>query len=417
MLSSLAKLEKNGDRVSIGALLRQLADLSFDHGRITTNGGATTANRLLKLAATVAPTDQLCNPSSDADKADLALALGGSAVGVCAEAGKLASCPYDETIQKLVERICPGAPDVLLEVSGIAARIGSSIGVALVARKPDESAKGVIDAAFTYFCRRLDFANGCDDPPPSLAVATAAPADANAALKQKARSLRALLLAIADRDTPRLIVKAAALVKLEVLDPKLHRDHLRALRFLGGLLDYTLTFDTSAALAPAGGDQPKPDQHQARRAVLESLTRDMTDRTGRAGDNILSLGGALRFVGGPRFAAGHTVLYGPLSLPLGAALDLYSDDALHGLHLQIDVVDLGQFLSWDESWKVRDFELAAALAPGVTVGWAWGGSLPFVVGLTGGYVPRFVVQQNPSHLGAWQFGVTAGIAVPLIDIN
>jgi hypothetical protein len=188
----------------------------------------------------------------------------------------------------------------------------------------------------------------------------------------------------------------------------------RAFILIGGLLDYAATFTNKS--------DKDADLHDQRTKVLESLTRSMTDRTNRAGDTILSVGGALRLVAGRTWKADSRkthAFWGPLSLPLGVAVThLPSGKCPVGLHIQVDALDLGQYLSYDNQANVRKPDLEDALAPSVTIGVAAGTSVPFVAGLTGAYVPHAVVDPaNPGTKGALSLGVTAGFAVPLLDFN
>src|SRR5262249_21389713 len=133
-----------------------------------------------------------------------------------------------------------------------------------------------------------------------------------------------------EKDTMRFIVVAAALVDLLVPIWQAHADkradadkasawgrELKStLRLLGGTLTYAATF---AKPKDPSNPPSEKDLHEQRTKILESMTEDMSDRTGREGAWILSLGGALRVMGGARFGVktrAHA-MQGPLSLPLG----------------------------------------------------------------------------------------------------
>jgi hypothetical protein len=184
-----------------------------------------------------------------------------------------------------------------------------------------------------------------------------------------------------------------------------------------------------------GGDTSSTDAHQRRTALLESLTRDMTNRTDRAGDTIASFGGSLRLVLGGRISrarteAGNTqkrdyAVWGPLSLPLGFGLDVLGgkpgatgSDA-RGFHLELGILDLGQYLSFDGAATLETPDVTSAFAPSVTLGYAFGRELPFIVGVTGGFTPAydFDPKRDDDRRGAWMVGVTAGVYVPLFDFN
>ncbi|HTA18440.1 MAG TPA: hypothetical protein VK989_04065, partial [Polyangia bacterium] len=116
------------------------------------------------------------------------------------------------------------------------------------------------------------------------------------------------------------------------------KDANRVFILVGGLLDYAATYTATTGTTT-------DDLHTQRTKILESLTTSMTNRTGRAGDTILSIGGALRLVAGRTWSADSSsvhAFYGPLSLPLGVALThLPSGSCPLGIHIQIDALDLG----------------------------------------------------------------------------
>jgi hypothetical protein len=105
--------------------------------------------------------------------------------------------------------------------------------------------------------------------------------------------------AVLDRSPGRFTVVAAKLVDLVWAseEPK-RQDKRNALRLMAGLHDYAATY---APATDSTGKAPTADElHQQRTKILESLTDDMTNRAGRGGDCIFSLGGALRAAGGVR---------------------------------------------------------------------------------------------------------------------
>jgi hypothetical protein len=194
----------------------------------------------------------------------------------------------------------------------------------------------------------------------------------------------------------------------------------KALILLGSLLDYAATYTPGATAAGAATDA---NLHDQRTKILESLTTDMTDRTGRAGDLIFSLGGSLRLVGGARIGtSAHGAAFdGPVSLPLGFAVTQLAEanNRCHcGIHLEFDLVDLGQYLTWDDSAKVQTPKVEYAIAPSVTIGVAFGSSFPFVLGVTAGYAPAIPFDAaDTSKKGTVNVGAVAGFHVPLLDLN
>ena len=188
---------------------------------------------------------------------------------------------------------------------------------------------------------------------------------------------------------------------------------------MAALLDYAGTY--SARAAAEGEDEDARSAHAQRSKILESLTEEMTDRTGREGDDVFALGGSLRFLAGARFGVRHDAasFAGPLSLPLGISYThIPKRDNAWGIHVQLDAVDLGNYLALDNEPNVKTPELGDAFAPGITVGLAYGPSFPLVIGLSGNYMPAFVLDPDrKDDQGAITAALTFGVHVPLLDLN
>jgi hypothetical protein len=224
------------------------------------------------------------------------------------------------------------------------------------------------------------------------------------------------------------IVQALQYVNSTIED----HDKARAFALIGGLLEYTATYTqsstsspTSASMSGSGSGSTSgsgSSLHSQRTQILESLTAMMTDRTGREGDVVASLGGSLRLVGGARVGLQEkgAAFFGPLSLPLGVAVTQIpaTTGCRCGVHVEIDAVDLGQYLSWNQGASVATPQIEDALSPSTTVGVAFGPTMPFVIGVTAGYSPSFVLNTaDPSSKGTFNLGVVVGVDVPLIDLN
>lgn len=231
--------------------------------------------------------------------------------------------------------------------------------------------------------------------------------------REKVALLRDIVLAALARDGTGLVavvIRAA----VRVLPDPAKSGESRAIRTLASVAAYAATY--TSGTSPA-------DTHKQRTALLESLTKDMTYRTDRGGDVIFGLGGSLRAVGGARVGrstagTAPTAVASPVSLTLGLGLDWLFDGSTRGLHLEAGVLDLGQYLSWDEGWKVSAPDLGAALSPSLTVGYFWHRELPVVVGATLGYTPSYTFTSDGSKpQGALTIGAIFGIYVPLFDFN
>lgn len=198
---------------------------------------------------------------------------------------------------------------------------------------------------------------------------------------------------------------------------RLVRNHTRAFQLIGALLDYGSTY-VETTKSPSADDQKAA--HDRRTKILESLTKSMTVRTGRGGDVILSIGGSLRSVAGGRIGTqiSDASFYGPVSLPLGFGLDCLSSSTNWGFHLELGIVDLGEYVGLDSKGTVRSPDLQQAFAPNLTVAAEYGKSIPFFFGPTAGYAPTYVVNSaREDKRGTLNVGITAGFYVPLFDFN
>lgn len=250
-----------------------------------------------------------------------------------------------------------------------------------------------------YECRVLDKQDCSKDQLENTEVVALARDVARAALDRDGAGLAAVIVRAVVRCLP---------------NPDTVTAEHKALRALATIAAYASTYTSP---------QPDRDAHQQRTALLESLTRDMTVRTDRGGDVIVGLGGALRGVGGVRIGRSHAgerplAATSPLSLTLGGGVDWLFERREQGLHLELSVLDLGQYLAWDEGAKVTTPDLATALSPSVTLAYAWHRDLPVYVGITVGYTPRYdFAPDGDKPRGSFNAGVTAGIYVPLFDFN
>jgi hypothetical protein len=212
-----------------------------------------------------------------------------------------------------------------------------------------------------------------------------------------------------ERDSNALVASIAHVLEV-FANAEYERDHQRAFLLLGSLLQYSATY---AAQTSASAEQ----LHDQRSKILESLTRSMTDRTARDGDDIWSFGGSLRLVGGIRVGDAKPAVLSPLGLPLGVGFDHVARGGAAGFHLEFSPVDLGQYVAYDNRAEVKTPEVADAVSPSVTIGAGWGRSMPLVLGATFGYSPAFRLSPDKDTKGVFNAGVTLGIYVPLIDVN
>jgi hypothetical protein len=194
------------------------------------------------------------------------------------------------------------------------------------------------------------------------------------------------------------------------------RPFARALRLLGGLLTYAETYREVA------DDSDLAAGHEERRQILESLSAEFTNRNERRGDWIVSLGGSLRLNAGARFHNPEgtdigAAFWGPASLVLGFGVDLVPNPV--GLHLEVGLFDLGQYLDFGDGVTLRTPSPAAAVSPSLTIAISFlGPQVPLFLGVTFGASP-FPAEQTASDPGrrVLYLGGVAGFYVPLFDLN
>lgn len=251
-----------------------------------------------------------------------------------------------------------------------------------------------LDAAFETTCLISADGDRLDTCP--AAIPSATPAHR----AQWLSAARALLGGLIESDVNKVL---SVLTGVAAHDDAAGR---RALRIAATVLRYARTYTEKGDANAA---------HAERVELLEDLTADMTDRIDREGDWVVSLGGALQGAFGvrrPFDGDESSALFGPVALPLGIGLQTVGN----GLHLHLGVVDLGQYLSWKAGPKVAKANVADALAPTLTVGYAWGTSFPAFAGVLAGYAPNFR-PSDTANRGSIQVGATVGVYVPLLDLN
>jgi hypothetical protein len=277
--------------------------------------------------------------------------------------------------------------------------------------------------------------------------------DKNARMLQ---TLHAIVHAMLQHDVGTVLVETSHLVEQYLLDgsPPGTAQTTKALHkataLIGAIAAYASTFDSNAedadALAAA---------REARKRALESLIDTATDRSGRHGDTLVSIGANvgfsvlghqwLRDTGGPGFVDFFDGEFQSLrlQLPMGIAVQhvLDREDREEGLlcnknigcgfHLQLSLVDLGQFLASSEGEfkevTPRDF-VTVGLQAGFIVG---SPSMPFVIGADVHWAPslfpRTYTEKMPcgddgtcdstTQSGAIQLGFFVSYYVPFFDIN
>ena|GEM_PF-6812565 len=262
----------------------------------------------------------------------------------------------------------------------------------------------VFDVACMYASSGATYQCTIDDRPGAISNTT------------KVAIVRDVVLAAARRDGAALANAMVQVVTRALTDGK-DADYAKGMRVLATVASYAATY-------ASGKDAD--DAHASRTELLESLTEDMTVRTSRGGDTIWSIGGSLRAVIGGRIGRsnndnpGDTTIWTPLSVPLGFAVDsLWQEkDDERGFHLEIGLLDLGQYVSWEKGPELAEPRLADAFSPSLTFAVSFGWELPIIAGFTAGYTPSFDFGPTGNgKRGALNVGLALGVYVPLFDFN
>lgn len=401
---------------------RIVPDLARPIATLTGHSAEVTVRQLvdkgLKLVET-AGENALCKQKDR----DHVLALAASAFAAC-ELKSASSCSPMQVVQQF-EASCPPntiSSDQLAYAESIAGHLWDALSLKQDTVTPDPAKRltAAVDGAFEIACM---YAVTSPSGPYVCELVAVDDKQERAPLSpaEEVAIARDVMHAAANRDGGALTAAiVAALVR--VLPPATDKSQERALRVLATIAAYAATYTTAGTTAD--------DAHKRRTALLESLTQDMTSRADRGGDWIASIGGSLRGLVGRRYSHNETdasgnvsradSFWGPASLPLGFGLDYLCKKAHHGLHVELSVLDLGQYLKWDGGGKVVTPELIDVFAPSATVGFTFAGrEIPFFIGVTAGYSPNFDFDPASAtdKRGAWNVGATVGAFVPLFDFN
>jgi hypothetical protein len=323
-------------------------------------------------------------------------------------------------VTALVERYAAGAPDARDAALALGTRL---LTIAAAADTNSERVRFAVDTFFVTACMLERTSTTADLSCPALETLPLPPKplDPLGALSFTAATADA----IAARDWARLVVIGSKLVVFVegacASCQEAASQRKRALRLMGALLDYADTYAARGSREEGGDAADDGGSHAQRTKILESLTEEMTDRSGRGGDDVFALGGSLRLLAGARIGVSRpgASFAGPLSLPLGVSYThIPRRENAWGVHVQLDAVDLGNYLALDNEPNVKTPELGDAFAPGLTLGLAYGPSFPLVIGVSGNYMPAFVLDPDHEHdQGVITAGVTFGVHVPLLDLN
>jgi hypothetical protein len=252
-----------------------------------------------------------------------------------------------------------------------------------------------------------------------------------------------LALAALDGDLARLLSVAAETASQELFDfcetgdRRCSQRVAKAAALLAGIAGYAGTFDDSEVTSSTDLAELAKERRAARKEALESLIDATTNRVNRGGDWVFSLGAnvGLLLAGQQnlRVAAPDSDdtqdIYSQLSLPVGLAIQRLPSGnredgrrrRAFGFHSMVTLVDLGQYVAWEDELGSADPELKSLAAPGVQLGLIWGKPNNFVtIGLQAAYAPDLFeidLPEGPERTGGWRYGLAIQYFVPLFDFN
>lgn len=257
------------------------------------------------------------------------------------------------------------------------------------------------------------------------------------------QTLRDTILAALDGDVSTVLVKSGMVLQEylaakceEASDKDKCSDGTRkvllrlrqATALIGAIASYAETYSVD--------DKSAEDQaaaREARKQAIESLIDAATERRGREGDTIVSIGSSVgvQAIGGQlRYddagsLSERELVAGQVSLPMGVAWQRFrgKDAKIAGLHAQLSLVDLGQFLARSDGDQADDLTWADFVMIGGQVGLIIGSpSNPLVIGLDARWSPTLFESvtdetTSTSKRGALRAGLFVSYYVPFFDLN
>lgn len=162
--------------------------------------------------------------------------------------------------------------------------------------------------------------------------------------------------------------------------------------------------------------------HAKRTQIIKSL---VMERKVVKGELVFSFGGSLRYIhetwSGRDTGVDDNGKFGPLSVPIGFALDWYWKKSIlfNGVHLDFNIIDLGQFTSFENvEGEIEKPVLSDIIAPSITASLFILKKYPVYIGASYGYSPKYYnAEDNTLKKGSFNFGITMGIYIPLLDFK
>lgn len=183
---------------------------------------------------------------------------------------------------------------------------------------------------------------------------------------------------------------------------------------LSAIGQYALTY---AAPDPTDPTNTKAADaaNKSRRDIIENLMKATVNRNQRTGW-VWSLGGSFGLGGMYRHGIGEDTSgwSGPFVLPLGIGLDWYPIAHSVGPHFQLGVIDLGQYVTFEDNHMVTvgtpDAKAAVAFSASAGV-WFGPRNTPLFIGPYGGVAPFVLKSGHPEYF----IGAMLAAYVPIFD--
>ena len=226
-----------------------------------------------------------------------------------------------------------------------------------------------------------------------------------------------LATALIDEDYGTALGRSVRLAEQFSTDAKVKGPVAKLATLIGSVATYATVYratkddDTNAARA-------------ARKEALSSIIDSATDRTGREGEWITSLGSnvglSATFVS--RDAPLDDGKFDPaLRVPFGVSVEWLPTQTNPeiGFRFGLQIADLGQFVREGSDDKLDDdIAWSDFISPGVEVGALLGFLHPALnVSVHAAYAPSIKFADGDAKDGAWRYGISVGYYVPFFDLN
>lgn len=226
-----------------------------------------------------------------------------------------------------------------------------------------------------------------------------------------------LATALIDEDYGTALGRAVRLAEQFSTDKKVKGPVAKLATLIGSVATYATVYratkddDTQAARA-------------ARKEALSSIIDSATDRTGRAGEWITSLGSNVGV--SATFVSRDVPLddgkFDPaLRVPFGVSVEWLPTQTNPeiGFRFGLQIADLGQFVREGSDDELDDdIAWSDFISPGVEVGALLGFLHPALnLSVHAAYAPSLKFAEDDAKDGAWRYGISVGYYVPFFDLN